>query len=327
MSCIQPLERKVKTRWNGYKTIKIPCRHCINCMIKRTSQVQFLAKRELVENYLSGKSASFVTLTYDDDHLPKTSEGFTTLRREDVQKFIKNMRRQMDYYHEKIDFKYLYCGEYGDGSHSSSKNGVYTARSHYHIIFVGLSPSQVKLFTRKLWKYGLSDIGPLTAGGLAYICKYMTKASPTKDVKLLREAAGVQNPFFYHSIGFGKNWLNNNLDKIVEDGFTFNLAGKKQLLPGNVINYVAYHTGINPKPYILEYMKDNMLNVAKGHNMPFSKYDFEKSYIREIQLLAALRSQGKPVDDITRSKHWAKPYHELDRDPAYIYPLIKAALQ
>ena len=325
MSCIQPQERKVKTHWNGYKTIKIDCRHCLNCLVKRTAQIEFLAKRELVDNYMYGKSAAFVTLTYDDDHLPKTEYGFTTLRRDHVQKFIKNIRRQMDYYNSVIPFKYLYCGEYGDGSHAT-KDGS-TSRSHYHIIFIGLSPDQVKLFTRKLWKYGLCDIGPLSAGGLRYICKYMTKASPNKDVKRIREVAGVQNPFFYHSIGIGKEWINRNLDKIVKDEFTFNLAGQKQLLPGNVINYVAYHTGVNPRPYIQKYLKNNVLNKAHGAKLPYSTYDFEKSYIKEQYLMAALRSQGKPLDDITHSKHWAKPWHELDRDPALVSQLLKPALQ
>lgn len=312
---------KVKTRWNGYKTIKIECRHCLNCMIKRTSQIEFLAKRELVDNYMSGKSAAFVTLTYDDEHLPKTKDGFTTLKREHVQKFIKNMRRQMEYHKTVIPFKYLYCGEYGDGSHVNPK-GQSTARSHYHLIFIGLSPDQVKLFTRKLWKYGICDIGPLSAGGLSYICKYMTKASPTKEVKELREIAGVQNPFFYHSIGLGKEWINRNLDKIVEDGFTFNIAGKKQLLPKSVINYVAYHTNTNPKPYIHKYLVESTLSEARGKNIPYSKFDFEKSYLKEIYLMASLRSKGKPVDDITHNKHWAKPYHELDRDPGYFSELF-----
>lgn len=312
---------KIKTRWNGYKTIKIDCRHCLNCLIKRTSQIEFLAKRELVDNYLSGKSASFVTLTYDDNHLPTTKDGFTTLRREDVQKFIKNMRRQMEYHKSVIPFKYIYCGEYGDGTHAK-KDGISTARSHYHIIFIGLSPEQIKKYTRKLWKFGLCDIGPLTNGGLRYVCKYMTKASPTKAVKNLREIAGVQNPFFYHSIGIGKNWIDNNLQKIVNDGFTFNIAGKVQLFPSSVINYVSYHTGINPKPYIQKYMNENILNKSRGANKSFSQYDFEKSYINEQYLKAAFRSQGKPIDDLINSRHWAKPYHELDRNFAYISELF-----
>lgn len=326
MSCIQPQTRKVKTRWLGYTTIKIDCRHCLNCLIKRTSQIEFLAQRELVENYMSGKSASFVTLTYDDDHLPRTKDGFITLERSHVQKFIKNMRRQMEYHKAVITFKYLYCGEYGDGSHTNP-NGTSTARSHYHLIFIGLSPDQVKVFTRKLWKYGLCDIGPLSAGGLRYICKYMTKASPTKEVKALREAAEVQNPFFYHSVGIGKSWIDKHLHDIVKDGFTFYSNGQKQLFPAHVIRYVAYHTCTNPKPYIQKYLAENILNQAKGKGKSFMKYDFEKSYIREQYLMAALRSQGKPVDDIINNKHWAKPYHELDRDPAYMSELLKAALQ
>lgn len=315
MSCIQPREMKIKTKYLGYKTIKIDCRHCMNCMIKRQSTIEFLAKKELLNNYLNGKSASFVTLTYDDDHLPVNEYGFNTLNRKDVQKFIKNMRRQMEYYHEKIDFKVIYNGEYGDGSHSSSKSGVSTCRPHYHLIFIGLSPEQIKKYTRKLWKFGLCDIGPLGAGGISYVCKYMTKALPTPDVKQFREKCKVQNPFLYHSVGLGKEWIDQNLEKIVQDGFTFNINNKIQLFPKPIIDYVAFHTNTNPKPYILDYYNKQVLPEIRASDKSFSEYDYEKSYIKEKLYVNSLRQQNKPVVDVTLSKSYAKPWHYHDRTP------------
>lgn len=314
MSCINPFSMKVKTHFDGMKNVDIPCGHCLNCMIKKQSQIEFLSKKELLSVYRSGRSASFVTLTYDDEHIPYNENGFITLRRSDVQKFMKNMRRQMEYYKCKIPFKYLYCGEYGDGSHSTSKTGVSTHRPHYHLVFLGLSSSQVKKYTRKLWKHGLCDIGELSAGGIRYLCKYMTKACPDKDVKAFRKLCNVQNPFFYHSVGIGKEWINENLDKIVEDDFTFNLAGKKYLFPKYVLRYVSNRTGTSYIPYVRKFMFED-LNKAKATGLSYTQYDYERSFIKHKMLVENLRQQGKPVNDITLNKAYVKPIHSIDRRP------------
>ena len=323
MSCISPIEMQVINSFGKRLNIKTDCRHCLNCMIKRTMQIEFLTNKELNTVYRSGRSASFVTLTYDDNHLPYNDNGFLTLNRDHVRNWFKNIRRQMEYYNEKVPFKVLYCGEYGDGTHSSSRSGASTHRPHYHVIFLGLGPEKVRKYTRKLWKHGLCDIGPLSAGGVRYLCKYMTKSMPDKNIKKIREIAGVQNPFFYHSIGLGKQWILENIDKIVEDEFTFNIAGKKQLYPSNIMKFVSYKTGIDYKPYIIKFLKDNELNKSRAKGISFSQYDFEKSYVKYKQLVISLRSRNKPVDDITLSKSWAKPYHVVDRP--YIQNLVVEA--
>lgn len=311
MSCINPLPFRIKTLLGNFQNINVPCGHCLNCLIKKQSQIEFLAKKELRYNYQSGKSASFVTLTYDDNHIPYNENGFITLYRQDVKNFIKNMRRQIEYHGYDIKFKYLYCGEYGDGSHSSSVSGVSTCRPHYHIVFIGLSPEQAKAFTKKLWKNGLCDIGPLSAGGIRYLCKYMTKSSPDRDVKAFRKLCNVQNPFFYHSIGIGKEWIDDNLQKIVDDGFTFNVNGKVDLLPRYVMRYVSAHTGVNYLPYVKKFLLDS--SDYQTHKDNYNEYKYEKDYLSYRYKVAALRSQGKPIDDFTMSKKWCHPYSSKDR--------------
>lgn len=315
MSCINPLSFKVKDKFGRSKIIDVPCGHCLNCMIKKQSQIEFLAKKELIDNYQAGQSASFVTLTYDDNHVPLNEEGFLTLRRSDMQKFLKRMRRNMEYHNRKRDFKVLYCGEYGDGSHSSSKTGVSTCRPHFHIVFIGLSPEEVRFYTRKLWNYGLCDIGPLGAGGIRYLCKYMTKSIPDKDVKQLREVAKVENPFFYHSVGLGKKWIERNLDKIVNDDFCFNVNGKITPFPKYVCQFVSYHTGVDYVPIIRKYIYDTDKPKADLEGKKLKDYQFERDFISYKYKVAALRSQNKPINDFTMSKHYVKPRAYLDRNP------------
>lgn len=312
MSCISPISMKITSRNGVSDFFNIPCGHCLNCLVTKQSQLTFLANKELLTTYQKGLGASFVTLTYDDNHLPTNENGVVTLRRKDVQNFIKNMRRQMEYYNCEIPFKYIYCGEYGDGSHSTSLQGVSTCRPHYHIVFIGLSDDVIRKYTRKLWKFGLCDIGSLSAGGIRYVCKYMTKACPDKEVKTLRESLGVQNPFIYHSVGMGKEWIDKNLDKIVDDDFCFNLNGKLNLFPKYVLRYVSAHTGTNYLPYVRKFLKKEV-DLVRSKGISYNQYAFEKDYLRYKTLVANLRQQNKPINDITLSKHWCRPYHTFDR--------------
>lgn len=325
MSCINPLTLSIITRTGVRKNIEVPCNHCLNCAVKKQSQIEFLAKKELLETYKKGGSASFVTLTYSDEYLPVNKEGFITLNRKHLQNFIKNMRRQIEYHNFNLSFKYLYCGEYGDGSHSNSRTGVSTCRPHYHIVFIGLSPEQVKFFTKKLWKFGICDIGPLSNGGIKYLCKYMTKARPTKEVKELRKICNVQNPFFYHSVGLGKVWIEKNMQNIVDSGFTFNVNGKINLFPLYVMRFVSAHTHIDYHPFVIEYLKNEKLGLAKAKNISFLELTNEESFISYQYKVSSLRSQNKPIDDITLNKAYCRPRSFRDRQ---IYnPLVQEALK
>lgn len=322
MSCINPLTVSTNNRGKRY-FLNVPCGHCLNCLIKKESQIEFLAKKELLYNYRKGLSASFVTLTYDDNHIPYNDNGFVTLRRSDLQKFIKRIRRNMAFHNFTRKFKILYCGEYGNGSHSNSRTGVSTCRPHYHIVFIGLSPDEAKAYTRKLWPFGLCDVGPLGAGGIRYLCKYMMKSSCDKEIKELRAAAGVENPFFYHSVGMGKDWILDNLWKIVEDNFTFNLNGKINLFPKYVMKFVTCHTGVDFHRAVIDFLYKENYGKAKSKGISYTQYDFENSYINYRYKVAALRSQGKPVNDVTLSKAWVKPFSQHDR---YISDLAESAL-
>ena len=51
----------------------------------------------------------FVTLTYDDDHVPKDKSGRLVLRPDDLKNFLKRVRK--DVYPGKI--RYYAVGEYG----------------------------------------------------------------------------------------------------------------------------------------------------------------------------------------------------------------------
>lgn len=111
----------------------------------------------------------FITLTYDDEHLPEDG----TLVLSDWQDFAKRTRK-------KYKFRFYHCGEYGD------ING----RPHYHAAIFGLdfahdrehlreNPQGDTLYSSatltNLWPHGLHAIGELTFSSAAYVARYIMK--------------------------------------------------------------------------------------------------------------------------------------------------------
>ena len=107
--------------------ISLPCGKCIGCRLQYSRE---WADRCMLEATYH-KDNWFLTLTYDDEHLPKCKEGSTIhpLVKRDVQLFMKRLRK---YTGQKIRF--FACGEYSPSD-----------RPHYHIILFGLHLDDLKI--------------------------------------------------------------------------------------------------------------------------------------------------------------------------------------
>lgn len=181
---------KHATHWLG-------CGVCLGC---RDEQNATWALR-LQHEARSHSRNTFLTLTYDDDHLP---EG---LQIPHMQTFWKMLRKNIP---EKI--KHFYCGEYGDK----------TKREHYHAAVFGLNAMgdekrwDAENFTseilNKIWGKGVVTISELTPDRMAYVAGYVLKKAGYKkqhylvagDDGIMKE---VQPPFRRMSRGLGENWL------------------------------------------------------------------------------------------------------------------------
>lgn len=144
--------------------LTVPCGQCIGCRLERSRQ---WAVRNMHENALHFESC-FITLTYDDDHLPYGN----TLVLDHFQLFMKRLRKK----HGPVRF--FHCGEYGDQ----------TFRPHYHALIYGWRPHDPELFSTKgdhplytslslasLWPAGHSTFGEVTFDTAAYTARYVTK--------------------------------------------------------------------------------------------------------------------------------------------------------
>lgn len=109
--------------------VVLPCGKCVGCKLDYSRQ---WADRCMLEMQYHN-STWFVTLTYDDDHIPttyyaadqETGEAMraATLSKRDLQLFFKRLRKNTGQ-----QIRYFCAGEYGDQ----------TKRPHYHCIIFGL---------------------------------------------------------------------------------------------------------------------------------------------------------------------------------------------
>jgi len=117
--------------------------------------------------------SSFVTLTYDQQHLPENG----SLRPRDIQLFLKLLRKRMG---ADRPLRYYFVGEYGDE----------TQRPHYHAALFGVSPLEWEL-VQSVWPHGAVDnpvkkrLGTLTLESAQYIAGYVTKKMTSADDKRL----------------------------------------------------------------------------------------------------------------------------------------------
>lgn len=162
----------------GSEVIQIPCGQCIGCRLERSRQWAIRCSHEasLYDNN------SFITLTYDDAHLPPSG----SLDLSHFQKFMKRLRKSYKGQQAVITddgetiypIRFFHCGEYGE----------LKRRPHYHACLFNFDFPDKKLYKidneqplynskilDDLWGMGHAVIGNVTFQSAAYVARYITK--------------------------------------------------------------------------------------------------------------------------------------------------------
>lgn len=170
-------------RYDVVDVLNIPCRKCVGC---RLDYSRDWANRMLLE-YQTTKKAVFVTLTYNDDTLPRSACGAPTLCKRDVQLWLKRLRK----YFAGTQIRYFAAGEYGDQTH----------RPHYHAILFGLDlealcPHTVRNVNElgqsayqcsvldETWQHGFASAAPTSYNTFGYVSRYCLKKQRNADYLL-----------------------------------------------------------------------------------------------------------------------------------------------
>lgn len=137
----------------------VPCGKCMACLSNRRKQWTFRLKQELN----SSLSAFFLTLTYDDEHIPYV-DGLPAVSKRDVQLWLKRLRKAIS----PIQIRYFIVSEYGSR----------TFRPHYHALLFNF-PIEVDLqsILEKTWSNGFVSVGSVTGASISYCAKYCLQYS------------------------------------------------------------------------------------------------------------------------------------------------------
>lgn len=133
---------------------------CGQCMPCRFNRRRIWSHRLMLEA-LVHSSASFVTLTYNNDNLPV--DGSVSVRA--LQLFMKRLRKNVG-----VGIRFFGVGEYGD----------FSWRPHYHLALYGLGREASDIIARS-WGLGFSYVGDLTLDSAQYVAGYVTKKMTKVD--------------------------------------------------------------------------------------------------------------------------------------------------
>lgn len=219
------------------KVERIPCGKCKECRIQHSEEWAFRCMMEAKEH----EDNIMFTLTYDDKYVPKgmkineeTGEvtETLTLKRKDIQDFIKRLRK----HYEPLKIKTYYCGEYGNSEEYKDNYGRLrrgTERPHYHIIVFGLKVDDMRFHKwskcewskeknalyksktiDKIWGMGHVDLNEVNYETCCYVARYVVKKFKGSESEEHYRKLGKIPEFQGQSQGIGKTFYEKNKEKI-----------------------------------------------------------------------------------------------------------------
>lgn len=262
---------------NRLQGSQFPCGQCQNCRIRRAYHKTV---RAVFEAQMWEKTVG-VTLTYDDDNVPKGNE----LKVEHHQRFIKRLRSIVHYY-SKSKIKFLMCGEYG-------KN---TMRPHYHYMIFGLGIENENIF-RKVWKKGYIYVGSGGKSCASYIAGYIHKGLTKGSAEL----NGRKQEFVLQSNsdgGLGANFVKNYATQYAKHrkGFpevvpNFIQIGKKEYYLDNHLKWIfASAAGYDTEQMEVDAQRVQFEMITKVSK---SKGDNIVEKVKNTDIVAKLRKDRK----------------------------------
>lgn len=295
--------------------VQVPCGRCTGC---RLDYARSWSDRMLCELDSFDGVASFVTLTYDNDHAHWSmfdDDGkplYATLDKRDCQLFMKRLRKHF----KGRRIRFFLSGEYGPS----------TFRPHMHAIIFGLGYKELcdpvndfykyndlhqplyksPLLTETIWKQGfcsVTDVSPETCG---YVARYVQKKLYGQD-KILYDYRNVIPEFSLMSRnpGIGYYYLVDHPE--VLDLVRFSVptprGGKEISIPKYFLRQLVREpkNGINPLYDPDKY--DRICEERKAHAEESLKIKLSKTSLAPMDYLSNLeRMKKKDIVSLRRNQ-------------------------
>ncbi len=292
-----------------WKYVEIPCGKCIGC---RLGYSRMWATRCTLEAE-SHSDNYFLTLTYDDLHLPMvngcTTDGELTFVGTLVPKHLQDFLKRLRIYYKRhfnIDkIRFFACGEYGDAK----------KRPHYHLIIFGLPipdlslwytnrSSHEKVFRssilESIWGHGIVGVGHVSWESCAYVARYVIKKQKGPGSKEYYAQLGIYPEFVRMSRrpGIALEYYEKNKDKIYESDEIF-VNRKNKVEKVKPSRYYDNKFDIDDHE-LMELIKSRRQSTAKAS----LKLKLEKTSLSKEEYLALCeRNKEASAKKLIRSLH------------------------
>lgn len=302
--CGSELQEQVSVDGKSYPVKALPCGKCVGCRLDYSKEWAIRCTLEMQDYPMD--ECYFVTLTYDDEHIPYSVardevvshdkpydvmlfesrlsdcdvsqidpvryESFSlpsnqTLAPDDLQLFIKRLRRYQEYHYGKHNVRYFACGEYGGK----------TFRPHYHLIVYGINlappgPSDWRKHTRgydlwssqelyRVWSKGNVIVGHCTYETCGYVARYMLKKQKGQDGDFYK-LNNIVPPFSRMSLkpGIGARYFDAHKDEIMANDEIY-LATEKRGIKSKPPRYFDQFVS-DEYPEIYAHIKDTRSDLS-----------------------------------------------------------------
>lgn len=198
--------------------VYVPCGKCFACLANRQSDWSF--RLELEKEYCS--FFLWLTLTYDDEHVPLSDDGRPMVNKADCRQFFERLRKHFPSY----KFKHFLVSEYG----------TQTFRPHYHLLLFVDVDSTNTAFIRGCKQELLNYLEFAWGKGFAYnknfhrhVFGYVTKYCQKPDLIGLDVPAPT---FQLISQGIGAKGLEKyDVETVIANKFRTGVSSKSRMLP------------------------------------------------------------------------------------------------
>lgn len=213
---------------DGLIPLKISCGQCVGCRLERSRKWAMRIMHEAQMHEVN----SFITLTYDDEHLKymvnlDTGELNPTLVKRDWQLFMKKLRKELT----GVRIRFFMCGEYG----SINK------RPHFHACVFGYDFPDKKFYKlvegghrlyvsetlTRIWSQGICTIGGLTFQSAAYVARYILKKHTGHTADDYYQGTLPEFTLMSRMPGIGRDWIEKYYKDVYPHDFVIVGAGFK----------------------------------------------------------------------------------------------------